>query len=738
MKIQISPDSKTTFAFVYFLFTFMLLWEWLRPLQAFTDTANTFIFVFFIGISFLLAFLRVRWYVTFPVKIMIILFMLHGLFFDGVFFSFFWLKDLFQDLMFNFRLMPNADWVNMTSSFRTLLFFILLWLLVYLIHYWILYQKRILLFFVLTLIYITVLDTFTPYDATLAIVRTVIIGFFMLGMLYLDRLKKVENLNMKRLTSIRWILPLFAFISLSIVLAIFAPKASPQWPDPVPYITAIGREGGEGGMQRIGYSQNDEQLGGGFVEDDTEVFTHVSSDTQYWRIETKDVYTGKGWEASDPEAELEEITNFNELNWTDERVETKSLKSTITINNSYRHLHVMYPLGLSAIETENQLSFYFNQNTELITPFRENEGSRQEFMSYEISYDLPSYPLNEMRKEQSFASVPDGFIERYTQLPDSLPSRVRELAIRITANEDNQFDKVKAIESYLGSDEFSYDKEDVAIPEGNQDYVDQFLFETLRGYCDNFSTSMIVLLRSIDIPARWVKGYTEGEFVKNVTNTEKEYRVTNNNAHSWVEVYFDGVGWVPFEPTKGFVNPYDLTFDYKAVEEQEQEIKQEEPTVQEEQEQPQTPEKPEQEKQEMNSESENEQAGRNFLNIRLDSTAVYITIAVMLLIGLAIYKTRMKWLPLLIIRKYRKRTDDQVFFLAYDSLLKQFDRFGMKRKDSQTLREYAQSIDDYFQMEHMTVLTKNYERALYRRDNAKEEWMRSAELWENLIKKTSS
>jgi transglutaminase-like putative cysteine protease len=404
------------------------------------------------------------------------------------------------------------------------------------------------------------------------------------------------------------------------------------------------------------------------------------------------------------------------------------------INESYRHFHVMYPLGLKSIHTDNDMSFYLNRNSELITPFQENEGSRDEFMTYEVSYELPSYPLNEMRKEQNFSNLPEGFIERYTQLPDSLPDRVKELAVQITEEEENQFDKAKAIENFLGSVEFSYEKEGVAIPEGDQDYVDQFLFETLKGYCDNFSTSMIVLLRTLDIPARWVKGYTEGDFISNKTNMEKEYQVTNNNAHSWVEVYFDGVGWVPFEPTKGFENPYDLTTDYKKSEEQDQ--KEEQDKIADNEEQEQTPEKSEQEETETTSATGNK--GLNLFDIRFGSTGLYLAILFILLVSVTIYKTRMTWIPMIIIKKYKNRTDEEVFFQAYESLLKQFERFGIKRKESQTLREYALYVDRYFHIAHMTALTKNFERALYRRDNAKEEWLRSIELWENLIKRTSS
>ena len=86
-------------------------------------------------------------------------------------------------------------------------------------------------------------------------------------------------------------------------------------------------------------------------------------------------------------------------------------------------------------------------------------------------------------------------MRQHTQLPDGVPHRVRDLALQLTENQANWYDKVKAVENYFDQPQFIYSKENIPYPSKDQDYVDQFLFETKIGYCDNFSSSMVVLLR---------------------------------------------------------------------------------------------------------------------------------------------------------------------------------------------------------------------------------------------------
>jgi hypothetical protein len=137
---------------------------------------------------------------------------------------------------------------------------------------------------------------------------------------------------------------------------------------------------------------------------------------------------------------------------------------------------------------------------------------------------------------------PSWVVERYLQLPASLPQRVRALAQRLTEGAKNPYDKALAIEGYLRG--LSY-ATFIPPPPGNVDRVDYLLFTLKRGYSAYFSTAMVVMLRSVGVPARLVTGYSTGEYDPDAAR----YTVRESNAHGWVEVFFPGYGWIEFEPT---------------------------------------------------------------------------------------------------------------------------------------------------------------------------------------------
>jgi hypothetical protein len=86
---------------------------------------------------------------------------------------------------------------------------------------------------------------------------------------------------------------------------------------------------------------------------------------------------------------------------------------------------------------------------------------------------------------------------------------------------------------------------DVPPPPTDQDIADYFLFDLKKGYCDYYATTMVVMARSVGLPARLVAGYASGTYIP----TTATYIVRGADAHAWTEVYFDDIGWVEFEPT---------------------------------------------------------------------------------------------------------------------------------------------------------------------------------------------
>jgi len=131
---------------------------------------------------------------------------------------------------------------------------------------------------------------------------------------------------------------------------------------------------------------------------------------------------------------------------------------------------------------------------------------------------------------------------RYVQLPDKLSPRIRELARTWTEGTTDARAAARAIEAKL-REGYRYD---TATPSaGDADPLEHFLFESKRGHCEFYSTALALMLRTLDVPTRNVTGFVGGTWNK----FGKFYVVRQGDAHSWVEVFVEGTGWVTFDPT---------------------------------------------------------------------------------------------------------------------------------------------------------------------------------------------
>jgi transglutaminase-like putative cysteine protease len=159
---------------------------------------------------------------------------------------------------------------------------------------------------------------------------------------------------------------------------------------------------------------------------------------------------------------------------------------------------------------------------------------------YEADSDISAPSPVELRKA---GPAPPAFAAAYLQLPASDP-RIPLLAAQIAGSASNNYDRAVAIESYLKT-HYGYTLQLPRSPVA--DPVANFLFERKQGHCEYFAASMAVMLRTLGVPARLVNGFRSDEF-NDVTGN---YVVRAKDAHSWVEAYFPGYGWVTFDPTPG-------------------------------------------------------------------------------------------------------------------------------------------------------------------------------------------
>lgn len=251
----------------------------------------------------------------------------------------------------------------------------------------------------------------------------------------------------------------------------------------------------------------------------------------YWRSLTYDYYFGQGWSTSDMEIAKYEA---GELFVEPEVPNTRLLRQQVRIIGELGG--VVYVDG-QFVSVDKNFEVAWRPPNEVFAVTTEERLYRADSL-------LPVYTVEGL--QAAGADYPDWLLERYLQLPESTPERVRTLARDLTATQPTPYDRAVAIERYLR--EFPYTL-DVPRPIGKPDIADYFLFELQKGYCDYYATAMVVLARAAGLPARMVVGYANGRY--DLGNGR--YVVTEADAHAWVEIYFPGYGWIEFEPTAGIV-----------------------------------------------------------------------------------------------------------------------------------------------------------------------------------------
>lgn len=159
---------------------------------------------------------------------------------------------------------------------------------------------------------------------------------------------------------------------------------------------------------------------------------------------------------------------------------------------------------------------------------------------YELQAEIINPSVEELRSAGT--GYPQWIKDRYLQVPVEIADPIHELAVTISPQGPaTPYDQAAAITGYL-REEIKYRTELPPLPD-NKDPLMWILFEQKEGFCMYTASAEVLLLRSLEIPARLAVGFTQGELERG------NYHVKRVNSHAWPEVYFPTIGWVEFEPT---------------------------------------------------------------------------------------------------------------------------------------------------------------------------------------------
>lgn len=177
----------------------------------------------------------------------------------------------------------------------------------------------------------------------------------------------------------------------------------------------------------------------------------------------------------------------------------------------------------------------FDEKTLTIVGNGEKTGGLQ----YSMDYLSPNPDVADL---QSATPVSESDFETELAVPDSLPTSVKETAERVTADAENQWEAAVMLQAYFRGGDFEYSLD--APERASGDAISDFLADK-QGYCVQFSSAMTIMARTMGIPARIGVGYAGAD------EGEDGYDVSMQDSHAWPELYFEGAGWVRFEPTPG-------------------------------------------------------------------------------------------------------------------------------------------------------------------------------------------
>ncbi|WP_152348842.1 transglutaminaseTgpA domain-containing protein [Brevibacterium sp. CFH 10365] len=272
--------------------------------------------------------------------------------------------------------------------------------------------------------------------------------------------------------------------------------------------------------------------------DDSTLFSFQTTDEDAdpIRLTSIDDFDGEAWAPSpfslDPFAIATDGMPWPEGMPRDENFREETI--SVTVGDKYDQQYLPSPYAPQQPKDLDR-RWIFDEKTLTIVGNGEKTGGLQ----YSMDYLSPNPDVEDL---QSATPVSENDFETELAVPDSLPTSVQETAERVTADAENQWEAAVMLQAYFRGGDFEYSLD--APERASGDAISDFLADK-QGYCVQFSSAMTIMARTMGIPARIGVGFAGGDEAGN------SYDVSMQDSHAWPELYFEGAGWVRFEPTPG-------------------------------------------------------------------------------------------------------------------------------------------------------------------------------------------
>lgn len=266
-------------------------------------------------------------------------------------------------------------------------------------------------------------------------------------------------------------------------------------------------------------------------QSDRIVFTVKSPSRAYWRLTSLDSFDGTIWKSSQRFSKVSgSLPSQNQT-----KAGQNTVEQVFTIDN-LAQIWLPAAFEASAISATGTPVRWEASTSTLIVDEPTSDG-----LTYKVNSKMPRFSASELNA--ATGEAPEKIGKQFLALPAGLSPRIAVEAQRVTGNATNDYQQALALQQYF-RDNFAYS---LQVRGGhNNTRMDDFLFRTKAGYCEQFAGTFAAMARTIGLPARVSVGFTTGE-----AGTDGTFTVRGRNAHAWPEVYINGYGWVLFEPTPG-------------------------------------------------------------------------------------------------------------------------------------------------------------------------------------------